>query len=89
MEIPVEVAARFAAGLVNHLADIPGRQAPPSRSVGEIEAIVRTRHERLRVEGPSYDAASVTAVDDASRSDLARELGRRLGHRVSTRLRRS
>ena len=30
VEIPFEIAARFAAGLVNHLADIPGRQAPPS-----------------------------------------------------------
>ena len=78
VEIPAEVAARFAAGLVNHLADIPGRAAPPSRSVGDIESIIRTRHERLKAEGPSYDASPATAVDDASRADLARELGRRL-----------
>jgi hypothetical protein len=85
VEIPAEVAARFAAGLVNHLADIPGRAAPPSRSVGGIESIIRTRHQRLAAEGASYDASPPTAVDDASRVELARELGRRIRSRIKPR----
>ncbi len=89
VEIPLEIAARFAAGLVKHLADVPGRQAPPGREVGEIEAIIRTRHERQAADRAADDASPGPAVDEASRADLARELGRRLSERVGSRLRPS
>lgn len=84
VDVPLEVTARFAAGLVRHLAEIPGRQAPPSRSVGDIEAILRTRHEALKTGSPD-PVNPATAVDDASRADLARELGRRFSRRIRQR----
>ncbi|MGH3444333.1 MAG: hypothetical protein ACRDPB_03050, partial [Nocardioidaceae bacterium] len=41
--IPVEVAACFAAGLVEALASLPAKPARRTRVVGEIEAAVRGR----------------------------------------------
>jgi hypothetical protein len=87
--IPHEVAARFAAGVVRHLADLPGSDAPASRSVGEIEALVRARHATAadRGNGTAYDGGS--PLDEAGRPELARELVRRARDRVARKLRGS
>lgn len=58
VEIPTEVVARFAAGLVKLVAETPAWEAPESRTVGEIEALVR-RERRGRAAERQLDRTEV------------------------------
>lgn len=48
-EVPADIAARFAAGLVKHLAEVPAKPPAPDRRIGPLEAAWRLRRESAKV----------------------------------------
>ena len=50
VEVPVEVAACFSTGLVDHILAVPPKPAPAHRAVGPIEETLRLDHEKQFVQ---------------------------------------
>ncbi len=87
VEVPADAVARFTAGLLRVVAEIPGTAPPEGRNVGELEAMVRrATRDPARVEASiraaSQELASTMLVDELSASQLARVVAGRLRRRL-------
>jgi hypothetical protein len=98
VKVPVEVAACFSAGLVDHIVAVPPKPAPAHRAVGPIEEALRVDHEKqsvqaevhrlgLRAHALRKATANKPAVDDLTARQLLSTVGRRMRRRAG-RLRR-
>jgi hypothetical protein len=95
-EVAPEIAARFLGGLVHHMAAVPARPAPPSRTVGDLEQVLREQHEAARA-GRDLEQltaerarledrrAAVRTLGTMSRREIAAELAHRAARRARRR----
>jgi hypothetical protein len=93
VRVPTEVVARFTAGLVKLVAETPGSPPAESRTVGEIEALVR-REKRARraernlgqneagIERARERLSRMRSVDELTGAQILRVVAGRVRRRV-------
>ena len=99
VRVPVEVVARFTAGLVKLVAETPGSAPSESRTVGELEALVRREkrgrqaernlaRNEARIERARERLSRMHGVDELTTGQILRVVAGRVGRRALRTVRR-